>query len=121
MHLSKTHLLKHITQSGIVSAKSLLITLLTTPWSKILINFNIFRLLKPKGGQNDINDKLQELIKLREDLLKAKEQVLEDEPEPPSDYIPRRLRPKPIPFEDSNLEVWIEHHIGAFLLTRQFR
>ena len=67
-----------------------------------------FRLLKPKGGQNDINDKLQELIKLREDLLKPKEKVLEDEP-PHSDYIPRRLRPKPIPFEDSNLEVRIEH------------
>ena len=84
--------------------KTLVITLLTTRWSNILINLNILRLLKPKGGQNDINDKLQELIKLREDILKAKEQVLEDEP-PPSDYIPRRLRPKPIPFEDSNLEV----------------
>ena len=69
--------------------------------------------MKPKGGQNDINDKLKELIKLREDILKAKEQVLEDEP--PSDYIPRRLRPKPIPFEDSNLEVRIEQHITVFV------
>ena len=88
--------------------KTLVITLSTTLWSNIWINLNILRLLKPKGGQNDINDKLQELIKLREDILKAKEQVLEDEP-PPSDYIPRRLRPKPVPFEDSNLEVRIEH------------
>ena len=87
--------------------KSLRIILLTTLWSNVLINLNIFRLLKPKGSQNDINDKLQELIKLREDLLKAKEQVLEDEP--PSNFIPRRLRPKPILFEDSSLEVRIGH------------
>ena len=56
------------------------------------------RLLKPGSTASEINRKADELLKLREDLLRKP--VVEEEP---FEYIPWRKRPKPVEFKENKV------------------